>query len=492
MKPTIDIFGIVEIPTFGLMIAIGVLCFVLYIIKMFRHHNVPENKIDNLIIICAIGGGMFAAGASFFDALWHNISTFKETGIFNWEWWGITFSGGLLCAISTYFIVYHIIMKSDREKTFFYFDIVAVGLCIAHAFGRIGCFFGGCCYGKTVEPHTFLSIYYPVMENGVEWAWVLPTQLYESVFLFILAAVLFFFVKKNKTAWYLIGYNVFRFLLEFLRGDDRGSSPFGNLSPSQFLSIVMCIAGIILLLWRTHIESYLKTKNKITVDDEIQNDTYIKRSFKEWIVYFKKEILIFFICIIAITIGILFTIGDGNDGYSAIKKLKKNASKENIIYTIDNNDIIGSINSDGYLEFNLTENFNGKELTYQYTPENGKIYVTWDIYKYGGTSTDYYYKKNALKLLSNKLAKNNITSSRQIYENSETGKLIFTNTDSYNKLAETDLPNHINEINSNLSMNMAKSIPSSSLLTFTIIILIETSITLFIFFYTKPKKDGSK
>ena len=45
---------------------------------------------------------------------------------------------------------------------FFFLDIIVVGLCVAHGFGRIGCFFGGCCYGKTVEPHTFLSIYYPI------------------------------------------------------------------------------------------------------------------------------------------------------------------------------------------------------------------------------------------------------------------------------------------------------------------------------------------
>ena len=94
MKPELHIFGI-TLPTFGLMVAIGVLFFAIIILTLFRKNHVSEKKIDNLIITCAIAGGIFALSATFFDALWHNISTFKETGHFTWEWWGITFSGGL-------------------------------------------------------------------------------------------------------------------------------------------------------------------------------------------------------------------------------------------------------------------------------------------------------------------------------------------------------------------------------------------------------------
>ena len=151
-------------------------------------------------------------------------------------------------------------MRDDRHNIFFYLDIVVLGLAIAHGFGRIGCFCGGCCYGKTVEPHAFLSIYYPINDARTIWEWVLPTQLYEAAFLFVFALGLFF-IKKNRTAWYLIGYNVFRFFLEYLRGDDRGASPFGFLSPSQFMSIIMLLMGIALLIWRKDIEKWLTKFN---------------------------------------------------------------------------------------------------------------------------------------------------------------------------------------------------------------------------------------
>lgn len=485
MKPELNIFGI-EIPTFGLMISIGVLCFVIYILNMFRRKGITEDKIDTLIIICAIAGGMFAGGAALFDALWHNISHFKETGEFVWEWYGITFSGGLLSAAITFFIAHYIIMKKDRDKILFHLDIVVIGLCIAHAFGRIGCFFGGCCFGKIVEPNTFLSIYYPVFENGVEWAWVLPTQLYESAFLFILAAVLFFFVKKNRSAWYFIGYSIFRFLLEFLRGDDRGASPFGNLSPSQFLSIVMLIGGLILLLWREPIDNFLKSKNKKTEDDEstIDSNITVKKTFKEILVLYKKQFLLFFIFIILITTSILFTIGDGNDGFNSIKSIKRQVKQNETLYLLDNQNIYGTINEEGYLEYNLETTFNEKTLNYTYIPEKGIIESSWDIYTYDGEIT-YSYKKNIFSVLTNKDAKYSITYDKNIYINVEEDRILFKGTTAFEDFAKTGYPTYIEDITAFITLNMATNTTSSTLLVFGIIILLEIVGTIIFYFYTK-------
>ena len=269
MLPEINIFGL-KLPMFGILISIGVLCFTFLSLRLFRKKGTSEEKIDKLIITIALAGGMFALSAAFFDALWHNLSEYKETGVFIWEWWGITYSGGLFGAIITYLVAYFFIMRDERHNMFFYLDIVVLGLAIAHGFGRIGCFCGGCCYGKTVEPNTFLSIYYPVNDSRTLWEWVLPTQLYEAAFLFLFAFGLSF-IKKNRASWYLIGYSIFRFLLEYLRGDDRGSSPFGFLSPSQFLSIVMLLMGIALLIFRKDIEKWLMKFNKVNPKLQVVN-----------------------------------------------------------------------------------------------------------------------------------------------------------------------------------------------------------------------------
>ena len=46
---------------------------------------------------------------------------------------------------------------------------------------------------------------------------------------------------------YLISYGIFRFLIEFLRGDERGAFIKG-ISPSQFWSIIMIVIGVVLII----------------------------------------------------------------------------------------------------------------------------------------------------------------------------------------------------------------------------------------------------
>ena len=58
-------------------------------------------------------------------------------------------------------------------------------------------------------------------------------------------------IKNYKFIVYLFSYGIFRFLLEFLRGDDRGRL-FSWLTPSQGLSIVLWLwgAGLIIYLYK--------------------------------------------------------------------------------------------------------------------------------------------------------------------------------------------------------------------------------------------------
>ncbi|NUM87830.1 MAG: prolipoprotein diacylglyceryl transferase [Bdellovibrionales bacterium] len=111
---------------------------------------------------------------------------------------------------------------------------------IAHAFGRLGCFFAGCCYGKPTD--SFFGVRFPNMLHRVY-----PTQLFESLFLFLLFGVLYYLVFERRSyqafAIYLFSYGVFRFGIEFIRGDHRGVF-VGSLSPSQTLSLVMVASSV--------------------------------------------------------------------------------------------------------------------------------------------------------------------------------------------------------------------------------------------------------
>ena len=91
---------------------------------------------------------------------------------------------------------------------------------LAQAFGRIGCFLGGCCYGR---PAKFLGVSYP--EGSLPYIHhgstpLIPVQLYESAYLLITFVILFKVIRFNhRGAWYLILMPAGRFWLEFCRNE---------------------------------------------------------------------------------------------------------------------------------------------------------------------------------------------------------------------------------------------------------------------------------
>jgi phosphatidylglycerol:prolipoprotein diacylglycerol transferase len=144
-----------------------------------------------------------------------------------------------------------VMICARRKKLPFlaYIDLFAPSLVLAHAFGRIGCFMAGCCYGCPTDG--FLGVVYPANSAAPAGVPLLPTQLFESAFLFILTIVLVWILKKRRTfgtvtGWYLVLYGVWRFVIEFYRSDDRGA--VGMLSTSQFIGIFMVAAGAVLLI----------------------------------------------------------------------------------------------------------------------------------------------------------------------------------------------------------------------------------------------------
>ena len=172
---------------------------------------------------------------------------------------GISFAGGLILgAIS--FCVWHLLIIKRGFKGFLNdVELFVVPILVMHAFGRIGCFMGGCCYGKPSD--SIFAVTFP--EGSLQHEQygyitpVLPTQLFESAFLFIFAGIMIWKIPKYRLPIYLMGYGVFRFNLEFLCGDNRGklSSIF---SPSQITSLIFIISGIALLIYTLKIKLFKK------------------------------------------------------------------------------------------------------------------------------------------------------------------------------------------------------------------------------------------
>jgi phosphatidylglycerol:prolipoprotein diacylglycerol transferase len=126
-------------------------------------------------------------------------------------------------------------------------DILAITTLIVHSIGRLGCFFGGCCYGKPTN--SFTGVIFPKTHGTA----VHPTQLYEISALLIIMGILLYIKKQQQFKGqlfllYLIFYAIARNILELFRGDKRGYIIDGVLSHSQFIGIILIL--ITLFIYR--------------------------------------------------------------------------------------------------------------------------------------------------------------------------------------------------------------------------------------------------
>lgn len=165
---------------------------------------------------------------------------------------GIVFYGGLIGLL----ISYSICTKLFKQEQYGV-DILAVCIPLFHAITRVGCFFGGCCFGKEYDG-LFSVNYTTKVFNEVVTSQRIPIQLIEAMFnLGIFFYLLFLFRKdnwkeKHLLRRYLLIYSIGRFLFEFLRGDIVRGVVCG-VSFSQIISI---------LIWIYLISTYKKTNVK--------------------------------------------------------------------------------------------------------------------------------------------------------------------------------------------------------------------------------------
>ena len=249
---------------YGLMIGVGILACFGVIFYYGKKKNIEE-KFTDFIFYGAIASIIVGFGAAaLFQATYDYIENPKAG--FNIDG-SITFIGGLIGGVACFLILYAVFRKKFKTKLYQVLSMPPCAILIAHAFGRVGCFFAGCCYGK--ETDSFLGVQFPDLPNPVH-----ATQLYEAAFLFILFAICFYLLMKkdfkHNMSVYLICYGIFRFCIEFLRDDSRGAL-VGGISPSQFWSIVMVVCGvglIFLIEWLYKKQPPKTTEESVTEIEE--------------------------------------------------------------------------------------------------------------------------------------------------------------------------------------------------------------------------------
>ena len=225
-----------KIPFYNIANGIGLIVVILLLEKDFRkkgdYHRFPT-FLGISIGTYAIGWLIGHIAAYLQMGLLFNSTTLNEH--LNY---GFSFFGGFIGALLT-FVTALRLFKFDISHSL---DRIAPFIPLGHTFGRIGCFLGGCCYGKLVVIG--------------DYSFRFPVQLLSAGVLLLLFIVLYF--KRyaiNRFFLYLFCYSLFRFLIEFMRGDFRGRLLTPFFSPAQEISLaVLAITTVGIIVTRFRIK----------------------------------------------------------------------------------------------------------------------------------------------------------------------------------------------------------------------------------------------
>lgn len=240
MRKVLFQIGSFSVYSYGLMIAIGIILAGVMFMKRADKEKYNDDSLFNALFITVLFGML---GGKILYILVNIKSIISDPSILLNFGEGFVVYGGILGGV----IALAIYSKKKKWNILETFDLAAPSVALGQAFGRIGCFLAGCCYGK--ETNLWIGVKFPVDSLAPSGVYLHPTQLYSSAFDFALVIVLILFARSNKKkgrvfSVYLILYSIGRFLVEFLRNDERGA--IGILSTSQFIAIFTLILGIII------------------------------------------------------------------------------------------------------------------------------------------------------------------------------------------------------------------------------------------------------
>ncbi len=250
MHPVLFQIGNFTIYTYGVFVATGFLLGLAVAVREARRAGEnPELFIDMALYVLL--GAVIGSRALYVLISWDEFAANPLQVFMIWKG-GLVFYGGLAVAI----IVCYWYTRRYRIPFLKTLDICAPSLALGHSVGRIGCFFAGCCYGKTTSFPWAVTFTHPRSLAPLNVP-LHPVQLYSSFNAFLIFLILIVLRKRQSfdgqiAFTYVFIYAVTRFVLEFYRGDPRGFVLGGTLSTSQFLGVLAALVAAIFWLrgWR--------------------------------------------------------------------------------------------------------------------------------------------------------------------------------------------------------------------------------------------------
>ena len=272
MHPILFSLGPFALHSYGLCMALGILCAYAALAKLAARRGVASGPLSDLVVALVLAG---LAGARAFYVAEHWSAQYAGdplSAVRIWEG-GLMFYGSIVFGAAGLVLWCLWRRRNVRE----WLDLFAVVVPLGQAFGRVGCFLNGCCHGRAAD--TALSVRYPArsmpwleqVESGALAPFsdgslptrslpVLPTQLFEAAGCLALFAALWWLFRRLHpvsdagrparfpgavAAGYFLGYGTLRFAIEVFRADER--LHFGWFSISQAISMALWALGLALL-----------------------------------------------------------------------------------------------------------------------------------------------------------------------------------------------------------------------------------------------------
>ncbi len=245
MHPDLFSIGPLTLHTYGFFVALGFIAGIITAIRLGKSAGLTSNNILDMgfVIILSglIGSRVLFIIINFSDFLSNPLDIFKL-----WQG-GLVFSGGLVTVI----IVFILYTRKHKYNIWTTGDLWAPAAAIGEAIGRIGCFFAGCCYGKSCD-QPWAVIFTDPKSIAPLNILLHPTQLYSSLSSLIIFIILIVLYSKKKfegqvLLWFLILHSAARLFLERFRGDSRGIILTDNLTTTQLIALIILLAAVLFL-----------------------------------------------------------------------------------------------------------------------------------------------------------------------------------------------------------------------------------------------------
>jgi len=245
ISPIAFTIGEISVRWYGIMVALAVLSLVLW--SLWSVKKGANTSYDTVITAAIVG----IPSGVIFSRLLHVIDY--------WDYFiehpgqiiggsGLSIYGAVLGAALGIWI-----FSRFRKISFGYFaDMLAPGIILAQAIGRVGCTLNGCCYG--IECRLPWAVIYTHPESlGPLGIPVHPTQPYEIIYNLIVFGILVALRKRFRPDGslfliYLTFYAVWRLGIDFIR---EGRELLFGLHEAQLISIVVLIITITLMALKT-------------------------------------------------------------------------------------------------------------------------------------------------------------------------------------------------------------------------------------------------